>query len=311
MNKTMKRLSVHAASFRYLKADTVMRYIASSIAALMMALFAVGQAAEPEYPSKPVRLIVPYPAGGPTDLVARAINDRLSDRLGHPIVIDNRGGAATIIGAEMAARAAPDGYTLLLATVTLLAVNPALNIKLPYDPERDYAPISMVADQPYLLAVASTLPVNSTSQFVALAKSQPGKLTFGSAGMGSGAHLAGEMLRTITGIDIVHVPYKGTAPAITDLAGGHVSLLFGGVSALLPLVSAGKVRALAVSTAKRSRGVPHIPTVAESGIAGFEISSWNSLVAPRGTPKQIVDRLNAEIVVISTVKKKCDVSRQI
>jgi tripartite-type tricarboxylate transporter receptor subunit TctC len=200
-------------------------------------LFATGvfftgaDAAQPNYPTKPVRLIVPYPPGGPTDLVARAINDRLAERLGQPVIIDNRGGAATIIGAEMAAHSPADGYTLLLATVTLLAVNPALNSKLPYDPELDFAPITMLADQPYLLAVAALLPVASVSQLIAHAKAQTGKLTFGSAGVGSGAHLAGEMLKTMAGIDIVHVPYKGTAPAITDLAGGHVSLMFGGVSA--------------------------------------------------------------------------------
>jgi tripartite-type tricarboxylate transporter receptor subunit TctC len=250
------------------------------------------------YPTRPIRLIVPYPPGGPTDLIARIINERLAERLGQPVVVDNRGGAATAIGAEIAARSPADGYTLLLATVTLLVVNPVLNSKLPYQTERDFDPVSMLADQPYLLAVTSSLPVTSVSQLVAYAKTYPGKLSFGSAGIGSGAHFAGEMFKNMAGIDIVHVPYRGTAPAITDLVGGHVALMFGGVSAMLPPASSGKLRALAVSTARRSAGVPDIPTVVETGIAGFEISSWNSLVTPRGTPRQVVNQLNTVIAAI-------------
>ena len=256
-------------------------------------------AAPPDaYPSRPIRLIVPYPPGGPTDLIARAINEHLAQRLGQQVVIDNRGGAATVIGAEIAARAPPDGYTLLVATITTLAVNPALNKKLPYDAERDFAPVSMLATQPYLLATTASLPVNSVSQFVAYAKANPGKLSFASPGVGAGAHLAGELFKYMSHIDVVHVPYKGTGPAITDLIGGHVAFQFAGVSVLMPFAVSGKLRALAVSTARRSASAPEVPTIAESGLPGYETSSWNSLVAPRATPRHIVERLNAEVIAV-------------
>ena len=250
------------------------------------------------YPNRPIRLIVPYPPGGPTDLIARAVNERLAQRLGQQVVVDNRGGAATVIGAELAAHAPADGYTLLVATITTLAVNPALNKKLPYDPERDFAPVSMLAAQPYLLAATAALPLNSVSQLVAYAKANPGKLSFASAGVGAGAHLAGELFKYMAQIDVVHVPYKGTGPAITDLVGGHVAYQFAGVSVLMPFVTSGKLRALAVSTAKRSPMAPAVPTIAESGLAGYETSSWNSLVAPRGTPQLTIARLNADIVAV-------------
>ena len=255
-------------------------------------------AAPDRYPSKPIRLIVPYPPGGPTDLIARAVNEPLAQRLGQQVVIDNRGGATTVIGAELAARAPADGYTLLVATISTLAVNPALQKKLPYDPERDFAAVSMLAAQPYLLATTASLPVTSVSQLIAYAKANPGKLSFASAGVGAGAHLAAELFKYMAKIDVVHVPYKGTGPAITDLIGGHVAYQFGGVSVLMPFVGSGKLRALALSTAKRSAIAPDIPTVAESGLAGYAMSSWNSLVAPHGAPRQIIERLNAETVAV-------------
>ena len=267
----------------------------AAILAVGVAFLAGSVAAQQDYPTKPIRLVVPYPPGGPTDLIARIVNDLLAERLRQPVIIDNRGGGATVIGSEIVARSPADGYTLLLATTTLLVVNPALNSKLPYDPERDFAPVSMLADQPYLLAVTASLPVVSVQQLVSHAKAHPGKRSFGSAGTGSAAYFAGEMFKSMAKVDIVHIPYKGTGPAITDLAGGHVALMFGGVSALLPLAQAGRLRALAVSTAKRSAGLPDIPTVAESGITGYEISSWSALVAPRGTPRFILERLNAEV----------------
>ena len=250
------------------------------------------------YPSKPIRLIVPYPPGGPTDLIARSVNERLAQRLGQQVVVDNRGGAATVIGAELAARAPADGYTLLVATITTLAVNPALNPRLPYDPVRDFAPVSMLAAQPYLLATTASLPVTSVSQLIAYAKANPGKLSFASAGVGAGAHLAGELFKHMAKIDVVHVPYKGTGPAVTDLVGGHVAYQFAGVSVLMPFAAAGKLHALAVSTARRSPLAPALPTIAESGLAGYETSSWNSLVAPRDTPRAIIERLNAVIVAV-------------
>ena len=250
------------------------------------------------YPSRPIRLIVPYPPGGPTDLIARAINERLAQRLGQQVVVDNRGGAATVIGAELAARAPADGYTLLVATITTLAVNPAVNRKLPYDVARDFAPVSMLAAQPYLLATTASLPVTSVPQLVAYAKANPGKLSYASPGVGAGAHLAGELFRHMAHIDVVHVPYKGSGPAITDLIGGHVAYQFAGVSALMPFAASGKLRALAVSTAARSAMAPAIPTIAESGLPGYATSSWNSLVAPRATPRQVVERLNADVVAV-------------
>jgi len=273
----------------------------SKAAALLLAGYcaAAQPAAAPDrYPSKPIRLIVPYPPGGPTDLIARAVNEPLAQRLGQQVVIDNRGGATTVIGAELAAHAPADGYTLLVATISTLAVNPALNKKLPYDPERDFSAVSMLAAQPYLLVTTVALPVTSVSQLIAYAKANPGKLSFASAGVGAGAHLAAELFKYMAKIDVVHVPYKGTGPAITDLIGGHVAYQFGGVSVLMPFVGSGKLRALALSTAKRSAIAPDIPTIAESGLAGYAMSSWNSLVAPRGTPRTIVERLNAETVAV-------------
>ncbi len=250
------------------------------------------------HPSRPIRLIVPYPPGGPTDLIARAVNEPLAQRLGQQVVIDNRGGATTMIGAELAARAPADGYTLLVATISTLAVNPALHKKLPYDFDRDFAAVSMLAAQPYLLVTTAALPATSVSQLIAYAKANPGKLSFASAGVGAGAHLAAELFKYMAKIDVVHVPYKGTGPAITDLIGGHVAYQFGGVSVLMPFVSTGKLRALAVSTARRTALAPEMPTIAEGGLAGYAMSSWNSLVAPRGTPRAIIERLNAETVAV-------------
>src|SRR4051812_7764527 len=218
--------------------------------------------AQQAYPTRPIRLIVPYPPGGPTDIIGRTINDRLGKRLGQQVVVDNRAGAATVIGADIAAHSPADGYTLLLATITTLAVNPALKPKLPYHPERDFAPVSMLAAQPYVLVVNPGVPANSVSQFVAYAKSQPGKLSFASPGMGAGAHLAAELFKHMAQIDVVHVPYKGGNPAMMDVIGGRCAYVFGGISAVQPHVLSGKLRALAVSTAKRSAALPDIPTIA-------------------------------------------------
>jgi len=278
--------------------EKIMRTLISfSLFPFLFSLGMAGADAQP-YPVRPIRLIVPYPPGGPTDLIGRVVSELLGKRLGQQVIVDNRGGAATVIGAEIAARSPADGYTLLLATITTLAVTPALQKKLPYQPERDFTPISMLAVQPYLLAVNPSLPASSVKQLVAHAKANPGKLSFASAGIGAGAHLAGEMLKYMAAIDVVHIPYKGTGPAMTDLISGQVSYLFGGISAVYPHAQAGKLRVLAVSSAKRSPALPDIPTVAEGGIAGYGTNSWNSLVAPRGTAKPIVDRLNAETVAV-------------
>ena len=247
------------------------------------------------YPARPIRLIVPYPAAGPNDMLARSINEPLGRRLGQQIIIDNRGGAATVIGAEIAASSAPDGYTLLLATVTTLAVAPALATKRPFDPERDFVPISMLGGQPYLLGLHPGVPATTIQQLIAYAKANPGKLSFASAGVGTSAHLAGEMFKYMADINVVHVPYKGGGPALNDLIAGQVAYMFGGVSGTIPHRQSGKIRVLGITSAKRSHAVPDVPTIAESGLTGYATSTWNSLVAPRGTPKTIVDKLNAEV----------------
>jgi tripartite-type tricarboxylate transporter receptor subunit TctC len=241
-------------------------------------------------------MIVPYPPGGPTDIMGRLTAEVLTKRLGQTVVVDNRGGAATAIGAEMAARAPADGYTVLVSSETTFAVTPALKDKLQYHPERDFSPISLLTTQPYVLAVSPTLPASSVSQLVAYAKTNPGKLTYGSAGTGSANHLAGEMFKHVAGIDILHVPYKGNGPAIIDLVSGQIALMLGSISSLYPHASAKKLRLLAVASAKRSGAAPEIPTFTESGMPGYQVSGWNCLVAPRGTPQHIIKRLNAETV---------------
>jgi len=259
-------------------------------------LIAAPSVAQQDYPNRPIRLIVPYPPGGPTDIMGRLTSDVLAKRLAQNIVVDNRGGAATAIGAELAARSPADGYTLLVSSETTFAVNPALKSKLPYHPERDFAPISLLTTQPYVLAVTLALPVNSVSQLVAYAKANPGKLSFGSAGLGGANHLAGEMFKTVAGIDMVHVPYKGNGPAIVDLIGGQIGLMLGSISSLYPHATAKKLRILAVASSKRSAAAPEIPTFAEGGVPGYRVNGWNCLVAPRGTPRHVIKRLNAEIV---------------
>jgi tripartite-type tricarboxylate transporter receptor subunit TctC len=256
-------------------------------------------AAQPQtYPARPIRLIVPYPAAGPNDMLARSINDALGKRLGQSVIIDNRGGAATVIGAEIVASAAPDGYTLLLATVTTLAVAPALATKRPFDPERDFVPISMLGAQPYLMGLHPSVPATTIQQLIAHAKANSGKLSFASPGIGTSAHLAGEMFKHMADINVVHVPYKGGGPALNDLMAGQVAYMFGGVSGMLPHRQSGKIRVLGVTSIKRSPAAPDVPTIAESGLAGFNTSTWNSLVAPRGTAKAIVDRINTEVNVV-------------
>ncbi len=259
-------------------------------------LFTASSFAQQDYPNKPIRLIVPYPPGGPTDIMGRLTSEVLAKRLTQNVVVDNRGGAATAIGAEIAARAPADGYNLLVSSETTFAVNPALRDKLPYNPERDFAPISLLTTQPYVLAVTLSLPVSSVSQLVAYARANPGKLSYGSAGTGGANHLAGEMFKHAAGIDIVHVPYKGNGPAIIDLIGGQVGLMLGSISSLYPHATTRKLRLLAVASAKRSGAAPEIPTFTEGGMPGYQVSGWNCLVAPRGTSQHMIRRLNAEIV---------------
>lgn len=249
-----------------------------------------------DFPSRPIRMIVPYPPGGPTDIMGRLTSEVLQRGLGQNVIVDNRGGAATAIGAEMAAKAPPDGYTVFVSSETTFAVTPALKEKLPYHPERDFAPVSLLTTQPYVLAVANGLPVQSVSQFVAYAKANPGKLGFASAGLGSANHLAGEIFKQTAGIDAVHVPYKGNGPAIVDLISGQVQFMLGSISSLYPHGASKKLRLVAVASANRSATAPELPTFAEAGLPGYQVSGWNCIVMPRNTPAAILKRVNSAIV---------------
>jgi tripartite-type tricarboxylate transporter receptor subunit TctC len=249
-------------------------------------------AAEPAYPTKPLRLIVPYAPGGGVDGVGRLMAQDIAPRLGQQIVIDNRGGGGGIIGLDIAAHSAPDGYTLLVGSVALTSM-PGLHKKLTFDPIRDFAPITISVTGTYLLAVNLGLPAESVKELIALARTNPGKLNFGSSGGGSTIHLAGEMLKSMAKIDIVHVPYKSAGLAMTDMIGGHIQIMFAPVLVLLPMAKAGKIRALGVTSARRSALVPDIPTIAEAGVPGFEVSGWYGLLAPAATPWAIVNRIYA------------------
>ena len=271
-------------------------------AATLGLLVSVGVVAQ-DYPSKPLRLIVPFPPGGVTDIVARAVSAKLAIELGQSVVVENRAGASGVIGAEAGARSPADGYTLVMGNISTLAINPVTFAKLPYDPIASFDPISMVAIQPLIVAVHPSLPVKSLSELVQYAKSQPGKLNYGTAG--SSIHLAVEFFSTAAGIKMNHIPYKGSAPALTDLIGGQVQVLFDPFSSIYPFVASGKVRALAVTTDKRSPTAPTLPTVAESGYANFDVSSWQGIVVPAGTPKAVIQRLNRDLVkVLSTPEMK-------
>ena len=248
------------------------------------------------YPTRPIRVIVPYPAGGGADFVARIYARSLSDSLAQQLVVDNRGGANGNVGSEIAAKSAPDGYTVLVTASTNLTINPSLYRKMPFDVQRDLVPVSVLATQPTILVVHPTLPVDSVKQLVALAKARPGQLNFGSAGAGSSGHLAAELFKMITGVDIVHVPYKGTGPATADLLGGQIPLMFNNLPPSLPLVKAGKLRALAVTGEARSPAAANLPTMAEAGFPGVVMTLWNGMLVPAGTPADIVAKLNAEII---------------
>ena len=274
------------------------------IHAALLALFAVpaANAATAQgapagaYPDKPLRLIVPFPPGGGNDILARAVGQRLVEVLGQQVVVDNRGGAGGAIGATIAAAAAPDGYTLFLGSVGNLAQTPALKDNLPYNPVRDFAPVSLVATSSFILAVNPGVPAKSVQELIALAKASPGKLNYASAGTGSSLHMAGELFKHATGTDMLHVPYKGTGPAMTDLIGGRVQLIFSTMPPALPHVKSGKLRALGVTTAKRAAAAPEVPTIAESGVKGFNVSNWQGILLPAKTPGAIVRKLNRDLL---------------
>lgn len=249
------------------------------------------------YPQRPVRLIVPYTAGGPSDVVGRLISDRLTEVLGKQVIVDNRGGANGNIGMEFVARSDPDGHTIIFSTGFTLTLNPHV-YQLPYSVERDFAPITQLVSSAALLAVTPTLPVKNVSDLVALARKRPGELTFGSSGIGGFGHISGEIFKMLTDTKMIHVPYKSSAPALTDLAGGNIALIFNNLVTTIPMVQAGRVRALAVTTKSRSPVLPNVPTVSESGVPDYESTTWNGLLTRAGTPKEIINRLNAEVVKI-------------
>jgi tripartite-type tricarboxylate transporter receptor subunit TctC len=261
--------------------------------ALCMAFASVYAGAQ-SYPVKPVRIIVPFPPGAGADITTRLVAPRLSEALGQQLVVENRAGAAGNIGAEVVARAAPDGYTLLTAPASL-AIGQTLYQKLPFDLTRDFQPVAMLASVPFILVVHPSLPAKNVKELVALAKSRPGQINYASTGSGSSPHLTAEMLKMQARIDVVHVPYKGTPLAVTDLLGGQVSFMFANALSVLPQVSAGRLRALAITSAKRSATTPQLPTMIESGLSGFESGTWYALLAPAGTPREVVARLSGEV----------------
>ncbi len=272
-----------------------MRRIVQCTGLVVALILAAAGAAAQTYPTKPIRLVVPFPAGGTTDILAREVGQRLSASLGQPVVIDNRPGAAGNIGTELVAKSAPDGYTLLMCTVSTHAINPNLYAKLPYDHVADFAPVILVASVPNVLEVTPTLPVNSVADLIKLAKDKPGQINFASSGSGTSIHLSGELFKTMAGVDMTHVPYRGSAPALTDLIAGQVQVMFDNLPSSLPQIKAGKLRAIAVTSAQRAPALPNVPTIAESGLPGFEATSWFGVVAPAGTPPAIVARINADL----------------
>ena len=275
-----------------------MRARCFALAVCAVALHAMnGAALAQSYPSKPVRFVVPYTPGGGTDLMARALAQRLTENIGQSFIVENRAGAGGNLGMEFVARAAPDGYTIALALTAQYVVNPALYPKLPYDPVKDYAPIMLVARNPYVLIVHPTVPAKSLKELLALAKARAGQLTFSSSGNGSGAHLSGEMLKTMGRVNMLHIPYKGAGALLPDLIAGQVHLSFVTWSSVGPHVKSGRLRALGVTTVKRSPALPDLPAIAET-LPGYDLPVWYGIVAPAGTPREIITRLNAELLKV-------------
>jgi tripartite-type tricarboxylate transporter receptor subunit TctC len=259
--------------------------------------FVVNAFAQEAWPFRPIRFILPFPPGGGTDILGRLIAERLSANLGQPVVTENRGGAGGNVGAEAAAKSAPDGYTIVLVAPSL-AISATLYSKINYDPVKDFAPVSLVATVPNVMITQASLPVQTLDEFIAFAKSKPGALNFGSGGAGTSNHLAGELFNIVTGAKLVHIPYKGVNLAMQDVLAGNVHLVFIGIPAAAPHIKAGRLRALALVAPQRSSALPEIPTVAEAGLRDFEVTTWYGVLAPAGTPKNVVNRLNAELVKI-------------
>jgi tripartite-type tricarboxylate transporter receptor subunit TctC len=268
----------------------------SKAAALVLTSVFACSATAAGFPDKPLRMVVPFAPGGPTDIVGRAIAQRLTETFGQSMVVDNRAGAGGVVGADMVAKAAPDGYTTLLCSTGAMAINPGLMDKLPYDSVKDFAGISLVVTIPYLLLVSPSSPVKTVKELIAEAKSKPGSMNYGSAGTGSTSHLAGELFKTMAGIEMVHIPYKGSAPASIDLISGRLQTMFNAVAIAMPFVKGGKMRAIGISTQARSPLVPDVPTISESGVPGFEVLTWHGICAPSKTPKPVLKTLNTAIV---------------
>ncbi len=283
----MSRISSAAA----LKRRTFALAAVAAAGTLSMVPFAAY--AQAAFPSKPITIIVPFSAGGTTDILARVVGQFMSTDLGQPVVIDNRAGAGGNIGGQAAARATADGYTIFMGTVGTHAINQALYKKMPFDPIKDFAPLSRVAMVPNLLVANPSQPYKNVKELIAYAKANPGKVNFGSSGSGSSIHLSGELFKQMAGVDMQHVPYRGSAPAVSDLLGGQISIMFDNMPSAIAHVKGGKLRALAVTTAKRS---PAVPTIAESGVPGYEATSWFGLLAPAGTPAPVIAKLNASIL---------------
>lgn len=266
----------------------------------MALVLAAGTANADTYPAQPVKLVVAFPPGGTTDILGRVFARKMSETWGQPVMVENRSGAGGVIGTESVAHAAPDGYTILLGAVGNMAVNLSLYKKLPYDTERDFAPITLLATLPNILAINPSLPIKSLKELISYAKANPGKLTFASAGAGTASHLAGEMLRKVAGIDIIHVPYRGSSPALTDLIAGHVDMTFDYMPSALPYVRSGKLRGLAVTGATRTKVAPELPTMIEDGLPGFNIVTWYAVYAPKGTPPDIVTKIRNTIALAAS-----------
>jgi len=275
------------------------RWTASAVFAALTLAAAMSAAHAQDYPTRPVTLVVPYTPGGSTEILARIVGDKLGRRLGRPVVVEMRPGAGTVIGAAAVAQAPPDGYTLLMATPTPMAINVTVHKKLPYDPATDFVPLGMVASAPFLLLVDPALPVHSVKELIAYAKANPGKLSYGSGGVGSPHHLYMELFKSMTGTQMTHVPYKGSLPALTDVVGGHIQLMFCDIPPAAGMISAGKVRVLAVSTEKRVPSYPNAPTVAEAGVPGFAVAGWFMIVAPIKTPRDVVAKLHENLIAVA------------
>lgn len=279
-----------------------------AVLVLVAASMASGAAAQ-TYPDRPIRLLVGFAAGGPADISARVVGDKLTEAWGKPVIVENITGAAGNVATDRVAKSASDGYTLIAAASATIVTNPSLYQKLPFDPVKDLAPVTQICFTPNLLVVPADLPVKSVAELVAYARSQPGKLTFGSAGVGTSQHLAGELFKTMAGVDMQHVPYRGIAAVLPDLIGGRLTLAFGNISAVLPLVREGKLRALAVTSRQRWAATPDLPTMIEQGFADFDSNAWFALMAPAGTPADIIGKLQREtarILALPDVRKRFD-----